>query len=307
MRTGIFAAAPTSPERTISNCSEPSAAEPSLTRSRMPWSTVAFLWILKVQHTHRSKSSPTTKTSGSRSLRGHGRSSRTTAFHWNAFEAHKAEKRWPHQSSQLRERSRQLHLSVAWKLRKNLFEGFGISALTRSRFQSYLGLIKSDLRIYSLCFRKNYSQLTWYAAIGPMKPLAVLLHWAIGLQGRWRAGQGSMCYIEFIHRTNHHWDLQCLRFGYCLKNTVAERLKRCELSELCKLFTWKMYIYIIIYIWKIMPPALLTADGARSHGVPAHLRAKIVVQMSQPWLQQDLCAVLRLEVQSFMQKLWGFG
>ena len=85
--------------------------------------------------------------------------------------------------------------------------------LTRSRFQSYLRLIKSDLRIYSLCLRKNYSQLTWYAAIGPMKPLAVLLHWAIGLQGRWRAGQGSMCYIEFIHPTNHHWDLQCLRFA----------------------------------------------------------------------------------------------
>ena len=70
MRTGIFAAAPTSPERTISNCSEPSAAEPSLIRSRMPWSTAAFLWNLKVQRTHRSKSSPTTKTSGSKSLRG---------------------------------------------------------------------------------------------------------------------------------------------------------------------------------------------------------------------------------------------
>ena len=52
-------------------------------------------------------------------------------FSLKRFEADTAEKRWPHQSSQLRERS-QLHLSVAWKLRKNLFEGFGISALTLS-------------------------------------------------------------------------------------------------------------------------------------------------------------------------------
>ena len=71
-----------------------------------------------------------------------------------------------------------------------------------------------------------------------------------------------------------------------------------------------------------MPPALLTADGARSHG--ACTSASQDCGANEPWLQQDLtrsgcpiiagkpgaetsCAVLRLEVQSFMQKLWGFG
>ena len=67
-----------------------------------------------------------------------------------------------------------------------------------------------------------------------------------------------------------------------------------------------------------MPPALLTADGARSHG--ACTSASQDCGANEPWLQQDLtrsgcpiiagkpgaetsCAVLRLEVQSFMQKL----